>query len=96
MLLACSLLCAGCPSGRRSHNPPLSLSTKNACIENLRIIDAAKEHCALENDNHLTQWRDYAKGVALRCPTDGSAYGYTDILNADPTCPNTALGHVLP
>ena len=71
-------------------------SQKNACINNLRIIDAAKEQCAIENDNDITSWVDYVKsGVAPDCPTDGAAYT-AGALGTDPTCPNAALGHVMP
>ena len=71
-------------------------SQKNACINNLRIIDAAKEQCAIENNNDITAWADYVKGgTAPDCPTDGAAYT-AGALGTDPTCTNSASGHVLP
>jgi prepilin-type N-terminal cleavage/methylation domain-containing protein len=79
---------------------------KNACINNLRQIDGAKEQLALEaklapgaavavtdlygTDKYIRQ--------APTCPTDNSAY-VVDVVGAKPTCGTptaVALGHVLP
>ena len=71
-------------------------SQKNACINNLRIIDAAKHSTAIENNDDITDWAYYVKGgVAPDCPTDGAAYT-AGALGTDPTCTNSASGHVLP
>ena len=73
---------------------------KNACINNLRQIDGAKEQWALET-NASTGAADAAgvdgfiKGGAPTCPASG-VYAYND-LGANPTC--DVVGdqpHVLP
>jgi prepilin-type N-terminal cleavage/methylation domain-containing protein len=72
---------------------------KNACINNLRQIDGAKEQYALESkvssgtpgDSALN---DYIKGTmakAKACPAGGTVA--TGAIGADPTC--TAPGHQL-
>jgi prepilin-type N-terminal cleavage/methylation domain-containing protein len=80
-------------------------SQQNACINNLRQIDAAKEQAALEMRwtngqavaNGQSNVNMYIKSVAgttniLSCPGGGS-YTYNAI-GANPTC--TVDGHVLP
>ena len=71
---------------------------KNACINNLRQIDGAKEQWALENKKKSgdaiveADVNDYIKGGAPSCPAGGSyTYGNVD---AKPTCDVT--GHILP
>ena len=71
---------------------------KNACINNLRQIDGAKEQWALEKKQapgapiDQTQVDDYIKGGTPKCPAGGAyVYGAVD---SNPTC-NIAL-HVLP
>ena len=70
---------------------------KNACINNLRQIDGAKEQWALENkkvdgDSVVKSEVDgYIKGGEPKCPGSGS-YTYGAI-GAAPTC--GSLGHVL-
>lgn len=73
---------------------------KNTCINNLRLIDAAKEQAALENN--LEDGADagditpYLKGGALpTCPTDASDYT-VGAIGVDPVCDNAADGHALP
>jgi prepilin-type N-terminal cleavage/methylation domain-containing protein len=72
---------------------------KNACINNLRQIDGAKEQWALENkkstgsatvDNEVNA---YIKGGAPTCPGGGS-YTYNPVDN-NPTCNLSSSGHTL-
>ena len=71
---------------------------KNACINNLRQIDGAKEQWALEAKVAPTADIDkaavdgYIKGNAPACPA-GGAYVYGNVATP-PTCDVT--GHVLP
>lgn len=73
-------------------------SQKNACINNLRQIDAAKEQWALANkkvsgDAIVQAEVDaYIKGGTPDCPASG-VYTYGAV-SADPTC--TIALHVLP
>ncbi len=75
---------------------------KNACINNLRQIDSAKEQYAMEskttNTPSSTQVVAYIKGSTMPvCPTDSSAYTINAI-SVNPTCGNasaTTLGHTL-
>ncbi|MGZ8899548.1 MAG: type IV pilin protein [Limisphaerales bacterium] len=74
---------------------------KNACINNLRQIDGAKEQQALENklktgDAVGADLNTYIKGdVIPACPADNTAYT-VGAIGTNPSCPNAALGHVLP
>ena len=71
----------------------------NACINNLRQIDAAKEQFALENKKKpgdacsLADVAPYRKG-GTNCPATGD---YTvGVIDTPPTCANSAtLGHTL-
>ena len=71
---------------------------KNACINNLRQIDGAKEQWALETKQTPTAAVDqaavdqYIKGGTPKCPASG-AYTYGDMATS-PKC-DVAL-HVLP
>lgn len=76
----------------------------NACINNLRQIDGAKQQWALENKKApsaacaSTDIDDYlgrgSSGVFPTCPTGGSyTVGNVDVV---PTCSKSADGHVLP
>jgi prepilin-type N-terminal cleavage/methylation domain-containing protein len=73
---------------------------KNACINNLRQIDGAKEQWALENKksagsaiSDTTVIDAYIKGGAPACPGGGSyTYGNVD---ANPTCSLSSAGHAL-
>ena len=73
---------------------------KNACINNLRQIDGAKEQWALENKKSAGSATDsagveaYIKGGAPSCPGGGSyTYNAVDTL---PTCSlGTTAGHTL-
>lgn len=72
---------------------------QNTCINNLRLIDAAKEQYALENDvdSSVTPGDDdiepYMKGDAMpECPSSGSYT--TGAIGTDPTCSES--GHELP
>ena len=77
---------------------------KNACINNLRQIDGAKEQQALElklktGDTAVlggaTGLEQYIKGLVMpTCPADNRAY-VPGAIGTEPTCPNTALGHYL-
>jgi prepilin-type N-terminal cleavage/methylation domain-containing protein len=71
---------------------------KGACVNNLRLIDAAKEQCALEtnlDDGAAVDAADitpYLKGGAMpNCPADGT-YDIKAI-GTPPTC--TVSGHEL-
>ena len=71
---------------------------QNACINNLRIVDAAKEQWALETNRNIgaacvaANIDPYIKGttVATICPADAArtfATSYTiGVLGADPVC----------
>jgi prepilin-type N-terminal cleavage/methylation domain-containing protein len=71
---------------------------KNACINNLRQIDGAKEQWALEKKQapgatvDEGQVNEYIKGGAPDCPAGGT-YAYNTVDN-DPTC--TTAEHILP
>jgi hypothetical protein len=71
---------------------------RNACINNLRQIDGAKEQWALEtkhSDGDLCMPREvdaYIKGGAPTCP-EGGKYIYGKV-GKDPRC--TIAGHQLP
>ena len=81
---------------------------KNACINNLRQIDGAKEQWALENRKGAadavtaTDVTPYIKGGdQLKCPAGGtdfaSSYNVGDLTEAGkPTCIIDAATHVLP
>ena len=74
---------------------------KNACINNLRQIDGGKQQWALENkksdtDTPLkTDVQVYIKNsIFPSCPSSGT---YTvGAVNTDPTCSQSAAGHVMP
>jgi len=71
---------------------------KNACINNLRQIDGAKEQWALEKKQapnaaiNQTEVDEYIKGGTPACPAGGT-YTYNAV-DADPVC--TVADHVLP
>ena len=72
---------------------------KNACINNLRQIDGAKEQWALEERKSSgavtdSEVNEYIKGGAPECPASGT-YTYGDLGSA-PTCNATSGDHVLP
>ncbi len=74
---------------------------KNACINNLRQIDGAKQQWALENKKSdtdtpgSTDVAPYIKNnLYPSCPSSGT---YTiGAVNTDPTCSQSGVGHVLP
>lgn len=74
---------------------------KNACINNLRIIDGAKEQYAIANNKTTgdtvadTNITPYIKGGAMpTCPSGGT---YTiNTVGSNPTCSKSADGHDLP
>lgn len=72
-------------------------SRKNACINNLRQIDAAKEQVAMEDNlsdgaaSVAADVNSFIKGGAPTCPAGGT-YTYGAI-GTDPTC--SIAGHVL-
>ena len=70
---------------------------KNACINNLRQIDGAKEQWGLEKKvsataaTTATEIDEYVKGGAPKCPAGGTyTYG---AMNVNPTC--TVTEHTL-
>ena len=72
---------------------------KSTCINNLRLIDAAKEQYALENNKDSSTTpvaadiTAYLKGAAVpACPAAGTVA--INAIGTDPTC--TVSGHVLP
>ena len=81
---------------------------QNACINNLRIIDAAKQQWALETNQAAAavpvaaNLDAYIKGgtAAVFCPADAAqafATSYViNAVNADPTCIIDAANHDLP
>ena len=89
------------PSFVKSRN----VSRRNACINNLRQIDSAKEQLAMENKlsgTDTVDWSggsnnldDYIRGDEPTCPTDDASYVFGDI-DTPPNCRNnTGLGHTL-
>jgi prepilin-type N-terminal cleavage/methylation domain-containing protein len=73
---------------------------KNACINNLRQIDGAKQQWALENKKSDTDTPadadvgQYIKNGFPKCPAGGS---YTaGAVNTDPLCSAPSGDHVLP
>ena len=88
------------PASESAAESPASAGNPiNACINNLREIDAAKQQWALENDKNagaIPTAQDLlpylADGLFPVCPSGGS---YTiNTVNAAPTC--SIPGHVLP
>jgi prepilin-type N-terminal cleavage/methylation domain-containing protein len=84
-----------------------ALSQKNACINNLRQIDGAKEQAALElkwtnnqdisSAANMTSINSYIKGLPSTNPptcAGGGTYTYNPI-SSNPACSLTSLGHVL-
>ena len=74
---------------------------KNACIENLRQLDGAKQQWAIENKKSDTSTPTtdevalYIKGNQFpHCPASGT---YTlGALNTDPTCNAPSGDHIMP
>jgi prepilin-type N-terminal cleavage/methylation domain-containing protein len=73
---------------------------KNACINNLRQIDGAKEQWALEQKKKTgdavtsADVIPYIKGTAMpTCPSTGDYV--INAVDTPPTCPNSTLGHAL-
>ena len=70
-------------------------SRKNACINNLRQIESAKEQWAMENNGVAGQSvttanaGEYIKGgwSALECPEGGTAYAES-VIGTNAVCPN--------
>jgi chromosome segregation ATPase len=88
------------PAPEPSAEPPASaVNQLNACINNLRQIDAAKQQWALENDktaDAIPPAQDllpyFRGGIFPVCPSGGT---YTiNAVGAPPTC--SVSGHVLP
>ena len=72
---------------------------KNACINNLRQIDGAKEQWALEKKKSAgaasvdAEVEEYIKGGRPKCPAGGD---YTfNAVDTSPTCSLSAQGHSL-
>ncbi len=77
-------------------------SQKNACINNLRLIDAAKEQWALENNKSTedgcegTDVAPYMKGdVMPTCPSDKTAAYTVNDIGTPPACTAGKIGHTL-
>lgn len=76
-------------------------SQTKSCVNNLRILDAAKEQAAMEWGwanaiavPNTTNVLAYVKGNELpNCPANGT-YGYSNI-GVDPTCTLSGSGHTL-
>jgi len=75
----------------------------NACINNLRQIDGAKEQWALETHKSSgaaavnAEIDGYIKGGAPKCPATGTTAAYTyNAVDTNPSCAQSAAGHVLP
>jgi prepilin-type N-terminal cleavage/methylation domain-containing protein len=69
-------------------------SQTNACINNLRQIDGAKDQYALENDNGAPAMADLVPEFIKKTPDCPGGGTYTiSGLGADPVC--TVAGHVL-
>ncbi len=73
---------------------------QNACINNLRQIDGAKEQWALENKKTEgaavadSDVAPYLKGNAM--PSEPAGFGYTpQNVGVNPTCTSAGLGHTL-
>ena len=73
-------------------------SQTNACINNLRIIDAAKQQWALElgqatgatpSSGQIVPYLGRSGSVMPTCPIGSSAYTINALTNV-PTCPNAA------
>ena len=81
-------------------NEPRENSQTNACINNLRQIEAGKEQWALEEgkakgDRSVSsEVNSYIKGGPPSCPAQGS-YNYKEV-GTDATCSLSAVGHALP
>jgi prepilin-type N-terminal cleavage/methylation domain-containing protein len=73
---------------------------RNACINNLRQIDGAKEQWALENKKSAgtavvdAEVEAYIKGGAPKCP-GGGAYTYNAVDTAPECSLKTSAGHSL-
>ena len=71
----------------------------NACINNLRIIDAAKQQWALEKGKvstdvpvaaDLTPYLGRSGTVMPKCPIGPTDYGLAEDVGTAPTCPNAS------
>ena len=65
----------------------------STCINNLRLVDGAKDQWALQN-NQITgaavaeaDIEPFLKNGVPTCPIGGAAYNY-NVVGTDPTCPN--------
>jgi prepilin-type N-terminal cleavage/methylation domain-containing protein len=74
---------------------------KNACINNLRQIDGAKQQWALETKAasnatpSAANVQEYLKNNLMpSCPVGDSAYTIANVTSV-PTCPNASMGHTL-
>jgi len=74
----------------------------NACINNLRQIDAAKEQWAMETGQVTgaacvaANVQPYIKGLVMpTCPVGAAAY-LVDVIGTDPSCTSGIATHVLP
>lgn len=74
-------------------------SQKNACIANLKQIQAAKEQCLINgealSDDNVSQYLK-VHVTKMRCPSSQTVTYSVNGEDADPTCNSTGLGHVIP
>jgi prepilin-type N-terminal cleavage/methylation domain-containing protein len=68
-------------------------SQEKSCLNNLRILDAAKEQDALQNGLKVGDasgaYADYVKGALPLCPIGKTVYtANIGVIGTDPTCPN--------
>jgi prepilin-type N-terminal cleavage/methylation domain-containing protein len=90
------LAAIGIPSFQKAR----SNSYEKTCINNMRIIDAAKEQDALnaglKAGDATTGYSDYIKGADPVCPVGKAAYTI-GVIGTDPACANVATHatHVL-
>lgn len=97
-LLPLLALCVAIPNFVKARTTP----SRNACCNNLRQLDGAKEQWALENNitnmNIAPNWSDmvgmdkYMK-VKPQCPAHGTYY--LNNMNSKPTCSIGPPGHTL-
>ena len=80
-------------------------SQKNACIANMKQIEAAAEQCLINGEavdaEHINSYLKTPLGK-LKCPSDSTAAGAYALPTADangrykPVCPKDSTNHVLP
>lgn len=76
-------------------------SRKSSCINNLRLVDHAKQQLATASqtmvDSYQPGWTEltpYLKGGGMPICRDGGSYT-VNAITSNPTCTKTAIGHIL-